>query len=217
MYLPNFLRNLRLSWPEFSKASWCCIIVSRLPLKNETNNFNFQLSTSTLFKFGNIAKDTQDTQTNKQTKYTFFTHTNIYSFSLVQEPSSIVWLLCSVNSENRKTSPLIYNHGQKSWDTFAFVELLSINTYPAPLPTPQTTLDTSIKNFSEFQHCVVWGNGELQEKFEKDARFNEGTQKLPNILNTALLSQEFLSRIEVIPYLSEVSNFPGIMWVIVVT
>ena len=36
-------------------------------------------------------------------------------------------------------------------------------------PTPQTTLDACIQNFSEFQQCV--GEGELQENFEKDALF----------------------------------------------
>ena len=31
--------------------------------------------------------------------------------------------------------------------------------------------------FSEFQHCVGWGDGKLQENFEKDALFREGTEK----------------------------------------
>ena len=95
-----------------------------------------------------------------------------------------------------KQVPLIYNHGQKSWDTFAFVELFSIHTYPAPLPPHKQRWTRLSRMFSEFQHCVGWGKRELQEKFEKDALFN--TQKLPKILNTALLSQGFLFRSVVI-------------------
>ena len=52
--------------------------------------------------------------------------------------------------------------------------------------------------FSEFQHCVGREKRELQLKHEKDALFNEGSQKLPKILNTALLSQGLLFRIVVV-------------------
>ena len=47
----------------------------------------------------------------------------------------------------------------------------AIHTGPTPPLTPQTTLDACIQNFSEFQLCKGWGEGELQEKFEKDALF----------------------------------------------
>ena len=50
--------------------------------------------------------------------------------------------------------------------------------------------------FPEFQLCIGWGEGELQENFEKDALFYEGIQKLQKIVNTTLLSQGLLSRIE---------------------
>ena len=43
--------------------------------------------------------------------------------------------------------------------------------------------------FSEFQLCIGWGEGELQENFKKETLFNEGTQKLQEVLNIALLSQ----------------------------
>ena len=75
-----------------------------------------------------------------------------------------------------KQVPLIYNHGQKSWDNFAFVELFSIHTYPAPLPPHKQRWTRLSRMFSEFQHWVGWGKRELQEKFEKDALFNEGTR-----------------------------------------
>ena len=42
---------------------------------------------------------------------------------------------------------------------------------------------------SQFQICIGWGEGELQEHFENDALFYKGTHKLQKIMNTALLSQ----------------------------
>ena len=70
-----------------------------------------------------------------------------------------------------------YNHGQKSWDTFAFLGCFAIHTGPAPPLTPQTLLDACIQNFFEFQGCIGWGEGELQEIFQKAAPFLEGTEK----------------------------------------
>ena len=71
----------------------------------------------------------------------------------------------------------IYNHRQKSWDTSAFLWRLPIHTGPTPPLTPQTMLDECIQNFSEFQLCKGWVEGELQDNFEKDALFNEVTEK----------------------------------------
>ena len=42
---------------------------------------------------------------------------------------------------------------------------------PSPSPTPLTMLDTCIQNFSELQHCIVWGKGELTDIFEKVTLF----------------------------------------------
>ena len=82
---------------------------------------------------------------------------------------------------------LYYNHWQKSRDTFAFLGHFPIHTGPAPPLTPQTTLDASTQNF--FRVFTMYrGEGELQENFEKDALFYEGTKKLQNNMNTALLS-----------------------------
>ena len=49
--------------------------------------------------------------------------------------------------------------------------------------------------FSEFQLCVGWGEGELQENFKKDALFYEGTHILKKNINTGLLSQGLFSMI----------------------
>ena len=44
--------------------------------------------------------------------------------------------------------------------------------------TPQTYVGRVSRDFcSEFQHCVGWGDGKLQENVEKDALFREGTEK----------------------------------------
>ena len=79
------------------------------------------------------------------------------------------------------------------WGLFQFTQ------DPTSPPTPQTTLDTSIKNVSTLdttiKNCVGWGKGELQENLEKDALFNEGTQKLQKIMNTLYLSQGLLYKI----------------------
>ena len=83
----------------------------------------------------------------------------------------------------------MYNHGQKSWDTFAFLgRFPRILICPAPPLTPQTTLDACIQNFSECQLCLGWREGELKENDGKDALFYEVTQKLQKIMNTAFLS-----------------------------
>ena len=83
----------------------------------------------------------------------------------------------------------MYDHGQKSWDTFAFLgRFPRILICPTPPLTPQTTLDACIQNFSECQLCLGWREGELKENVGKDALFYEVTQKLQKIMNTAFLS-----------------------------
>ena len=67
-----------------------------------------------------------------------------------------------------------YNHGQMSWNTFELLGRFPVHTYPAPLLTPQTTLDACFQNFfSQFRLCIGWGEGELQENFEKVAMFHD--------------------------------------------
>ena len=66
---------------------------------------------------------------------------------------------------------LCYNHGQRSWDTFAFLGRFPIHTGPTP-PSPHKQCWTRVSRiFSEFQLCIGWGEGELQENFENDALF----------------------------------------------
>ena len=74
------------------------------------------------------------------------------------------------------------------WGVFQFTQ-----AQPLPSPDKQNWTRVSRIFFSEFQVCIGWGEGELQENFKKDARFYEGTQKWQNNMNTALLSQRLLS------------------------
>ena len=70
------------------------------------------------------------------------------------------------------TPQVNYNHGQKSWDTFAFLGHFPIHKGPTPLPSPHKQCWTHVsKIFSDFQLCIGWEEGELQENFEKDALF----------------------------------------------
>ena len=82
--------------------------------------------------------------------------------------------------ENRRTinAAESYNHGQKSWGTFAFMELFFSSYIKKHLPHPTNIRWRSVlRFFSEFQHCVGWADGKLQENVEKDALFREGTEK----------------------------------------
>ena len=114
-----------------------------------------------------------------------------------QGPFYITWCLIKGVFRQKKLSVQAfnsvcqynYNNEQKSWDTSAFVRLFFNSHMPNPYPTPQTTLDACIQNFSEFQHCIEWGKGELQKNFGKDAQrvFYKGFQKLQKIINNASL------------------------------
>ena len=72
---------------------------------------------------------------------------------------------------------------------------------PSPHPTKKSwtrVSGTDLEFFSQFQLCIGWGEGEIEEYFEKDALFYEGTQNREKNMNTALLSQGLLSMI--VPY-----------------
>ena len=59
-----------------------------------------------------------------------------------------------------------YNHGQKSWNTFAFLGIFQF-THAQPLPSPHKQCWTRVSRiFSEFQFCIGWGR-ENCEKISK--------------------------------------------------
>ena len=57
------------------------------------------------------------------------------------------------------------------WGVFQFTQV-------QPLPSPHKQCWTRVSRiFSEFQLCIGWGEGELQENFENAELFKEGTEK----------------------------------------
>ena len=57
----------------------------------------------------------------------------------------------------------IYNQGQKSWDTFAFLRRFQF-TQVQPLPSPHKQCWTRVSRiFSEFQLCIGWGTENLKK------------------------------------------------------
>ena len=60
-----------------------------------------------------------------------------------------------------------YNHGQKSWDTFAFLACFPVHTGPTPALTPQTMLDACIQNFFRVSTLYRVGGGRIARKFRK--------------------------------------------------
>ena len=64
------------------------------------------------------------------------------------------------------------------WGFFQFTHSQPFSPPPPPTPTSQTTLDVCIYNFF-FRGSTLYrvGERELQESFDKDALFYEGTQK----------------------------------------
>ena len=78
--------------------------------------------------------------------------------------SSFVYLLLT----NGTPFPT-YNHGQKSWDTLAFLGRFPIHTGPTPPLTPKQSWTRVSRIFSEFQLCVGLGmeGGRTARKFSK--------------------------------------------------
>ena len=69
------------------------------------------------------------------------------------------------------TSSPAYNHGQKSWDTFAFLGRFPTTQVRPPPPPTNNVGRVYPEFFFEFRLCIGWGEGELRESFEKDAPF----------------------------------------------
>ena len=75
------------------------------------------------------------------------------------------------------------------WGVFQFTQV-------QPLPSPHKQSWTYVSRiFSLFQLCMGEGEGELEENFEKEALFYEGTEKWQEHINIALLYQGLLSMI----------------------
>ena len=71
-----------------------------------------------------------------------------------------------------------YNHGQKSWDTFAFLGCFPIHTGPAPPLTPQTMLDACIQNFFRVSRLYRVGGGRTARNFPKGCTVLRGNREM---------------------------------------
>ena len=70
------------------------------------------------------------------------------------------------------------NHGQKSWDTFAFLGRFPIHTGPILLLTPQTMLDACIENFFPSFNFVKDGGRENCKKIRKRCTDLRGNREM---------------------------------------
>ena len=71
-----------------------------------------------------------------------------------------------------------YNHGQKPWDTFAFLRRFPIHTGPTPPLTPQTMLDACIQNFFRVSTLYRVGGGRTARKFRKWCTVLRGNREM---------------------------------------
>ena len=82
-----------------------------------------------------------------------------------------------MNGENKKTSRPYLQTWTKVLGHFCICGAFSTQTYPTPPPPHKQRWTRLSRMFSEFQHCVRREKEEMQLKLEKDALFNEGSQK----------------------------------------
>ena len=85
-----------------------------------------------------------------------------------------MWFSLSLARVFLKGAGSCYNHGQKSWDTFAFLGRIPMHTGPTPALTPQTMLDACIQNFFRVSTLYRIGGGGTTGKLGLSA----GTGKL---------------------------------------
>ena len=72
----------------------------------------------------------------------------------------------------------IYNHGQKSWDTFAFLGRFPIHTGPTPPLTPQTMLDACIQNFFRVSTLCRVRGGRTARNFRRGCTVLKGDREM---------------------------------------
>ena len=82
-----------------------------------------------------------------------------------------------------------YNHGPKFRDTFAFLGVFQFTRAQRAFPSPHKQCWARVSRIFSLYRV---GEGKLQENFEKDALFYEGSGMTKN-MNIVLLSQALLS------------------------
>ena len=82
-----------------------------------------------------------------------------------------------------------FNHGQKSWDTFAFLGRFPIHTGPTPPLTAQTMLDPCIQKLFRVSTLYRAGGGRTAGKFRKRCTVLRGNPRNDKNMNITVLSQ----------------------------
>ena len=105
------------------------------------------------------------------------------------------------NDNNNEKEKVDKYQDLQSWTNvlvnFCISGVFSNSHMPYPSPHSANNFGRVYPNFfSDFQLYIWWGEEEMQKKFEKDALFYEGTQKLQKIVKNALQSQGLLSMID---------------------
>ena len=105
------------------------------------------------------------------------------------------------NDNNNEKEKVDKYQDLQSWTNvlvnFCISGVFSNSHMPYPSPHSANNFGRVYPNFfSQFQLYIWWGEEEMQKKFEKDALFYEGTQKLQKIVKNALQSQGLLSMID---------------------
>ena len=71
-----------------------------------------------------------------------------------------------------------YSHGQKSWDTFAFLGRFPIHNGPTPPLSPQIMLDACIENFFRVSTLYRVGGERTTRKFRKGCTVLRGNREM---------------------------------------
>ena len=88
--------------------------------------------------------------------------------------SGVILAGSAAQSENKG----YYNHGLKSWDTFAFLGRFPIHIDLTPPLTPQTMLDTCIQNFFRVSILYRVGGGRTVRNFRKECTVLRGNPEM---------------------------------------
>ena len=88
--------------------------------------------------------------------------------------SCICYIWFHVNFDIHVTN----SHGQKSWDTFAFLGHFPIHTGPTPPLTPQTMLDAYIQNFFWVSTLYRVVGGRIARNFQKGCPVLSGNREM---------------------------------------
>ena len=87
-------------------------------------------------------------------------------------PAPSKWKTCNTRQWTNFGDKSDYNHGQNSWDTFAFLGPFPIHTGPT-LPSPHKRCWMRVSRiFSEFQLCIEWGRENCKKISKRMHCFN---------------------------------------------